>query len=406
VRQKFTTRTLDALKPRATQYSLGDTGCAGLCVRVTPSGTKTFAFTYRAGANTRWMTLGRYPEITLAKAHELVADARKTLAAGGTPTTPKIEADEKKSLTYTGLVDLYHNQKLSKLRSGHKIRATLDKIGRRYRWNDRPAVSITKYDAGEMLRHIVASGHAPMANRTKEMAHAMFRWAQRQDLITVNPFYDIGRPGGEDVQRKRFLSTAEIRMVWRALDEPERFRVSRDAAAALRLILATACRPGMAAGIEGAELHDLRGPSKAGPHWLLPAERMKMGDPFVAPLSRLAVEILDPYLEKAKATPAARLFRLGPNVLQQAARRLSAGLGMSEAFRPHDLRRTAATHLGRADYEDTTIGHLLAHDRKTVTRGYVQDKLWKHFSVKTQMVQVIEHTIRAAIAEEPVAAAA
>jgi integrase len=409
VRKKLTTRTIDAaLKPKAVQYSIGDSGCAGLCIRVTPAGTKTFVFCYRSGANTRWLTLGRYPAVTLAKAHELVADARKALADGRTPTTPRLEAaDEKKALTYGALVGMYKEHRLPKLRSGHAIWTTLTKIGHRYKWDGRPAATITRAEAAEMLRHIVASGHGPMANRTKEMLCAMWEWAVDQALIEVNPFYRMKKPVA-DVRRKRFLSIPEIRTVWRALDEPERFGVSRDAAAALRLILTTACRPGMAIGITGAELHVWE-PNSRGPHWELGERRMKMGEPFIAPLSRLAVEVLGPYRERAKTDPAARLFDLGTNDLQQAARRISAGLGMAEPFRPHDLRRTASTHLGYADYEDEQIAHLLAHEKKeTVTSSvYVQtDRRWKRFDKKREMAGEIERVIREAIADEPVAAAA
>jgi hypothetical protein len=86
--------------------------------------------------------------------------------------------------------------------------------------------------------------------------------------------------------RDRFLSAVEIRQVWSALDEPERFDVSQDVATALRLILVAAARPGMVRGMVGSELRDLRGPSKHGPHWSLPAERMKAGSAFITPRPR------------------------------------------------------------------------------------------------------------------------
>jgi putative ATP-binding cassette transporter len=44
---------------------------------------------------------------------------------------------------------------------------------------------------------------------------------------------------------------------------------------------------GMVGGMTGAELRDLRGPSAHGPHWSLPAERMKAGSAFITPLFAL-----------------------------------------------------------------------------------------------------------------------
>ena len=60
--------------------------------------------------------------------------------------------------------------------------------------------------------------------------------------MTVDPFVELKSPGGPKVSRARYLSDAEIRQVWRALDTPERFKVSPDVATVLRLILTTAVR--------------------------------------------------------------------------------------------------------------------------------------------------------------------
>jgi integrase len=171
----------------------------------------------------------------------------------------------------------------------------------------------------------------------------MFKWAKQpgRKFVTVNPFADLPAPGGAIVKRDRFLTADEVVQVWRALETPEQFGVSRDAATALRLILVTSARPGMVAGMVGAELRDLRGPSEHGPHWSLPAERMKAGSAFITPLSPLALDLLRPHL---KADPTAPVFDLYRHDLQEAARRIVAGLGMAR-WTPHDLRRTAATIL-------------------------------------------------------------
>lgn len=78
------------------QYAIGDAACPGLCIRVTPGGVKTFAFAYRnkGTGKVTWLTLGRHPDVALAKAREIANDARKTVAGGGTPLTPKIERAE------------------------------------------------------------------------------------------------------------------------------------------------------------------------------------------------------------------------------------------------------------------------------------------------------------------------
>jgi integrase len=404
MREKLTDTGVRAYQPRPTAYAIGDVACPGLRLRITSNGVKTFAFAYRnkGAGKTAWLTLGRYPDIQLATARELANDARKTVALGGTPMAPKAKAAEaeKKTKTYAKVVDLYFDAKLIALRSGRKTRGTLHRIGREYGWSDRPASSITDDDAAHMLHDIaIRRGKKPMANQTKHLAHAMFKWAKQpgRRFVAVNPFADLPAPGGAIVKRERFLSADEIRQVWAALNNnPERFEISRDAATALRLILATAARPGMVRGMVGTELRDLRGPSKHGPHWSLPAKRMKAGSAFITPLSGLAVELLRPHL---KANPNAPVFQLRRDELQKAARRLVAELGM-DRWTPHDLRRTAATILDRSGYLLEEIGAILAHTRKGVTAIYAR---WGKFDLKREMAMVIERSLRETLDNEPVA---
>jgi integrase len=401
MKSKLTDTGLRFYQPRAAQYAIGDAACPGLCIRGTPKGIKTFAFTYRnrGTGKVTWLTLGRYPDLSLTRARELANDARKTVAVGGTPLTPKIEAPKrKKTKTYAELVELYYDAKLSTHRSGHRTRVTLQRIGRVYAWNDRPVVSITDDDAAAMLHDIAdRRGKRSMASQTKHIIHAMFRWGKQPGpkFVTINPFADLAAPGGAKVTRDRFLSAAEIRQLWNALDEPERFRVSRDAATALRLILVTAARPGMVAGVVGGELRDLCGPSEHGPHWSLSAKRMKAGSPFITPLTGFALELLRPYLQR---DPEIRLFKLGGRQqLHEAAKRIVAGLKM-QRWRPHDLRRTAATILDRSGYSLEQIGALLAHTRKGVTAVYAR---WDKFDLRREMAMVIERSLRETLTEAP-----
>jgi integrase len=153
----------------------------------------------------------------------------------------------------------------------------------------------------------------------------------------------------------------------------------------------------MVGGMVGAELRDLRGPSEHGPHWSLPAERMKAGSAFITPLSGLALELLRPHL---KADPDARVFNLRRHDLHEAAHRIVAGLAMVR-WTPHDLRRTGATILDRAGYSLEQIGALLAHTRKGVTAVYAR---WDTFDLRREMATVVEQSLRETLDGEPTTA--
>jgi hypothetical protein len=96
MRVKLTDTAIRSYQPRAAQYSVGDAACAGLCLRITPKGIKSFAFAYRnkGTGKVQWLTIGRYPDVPLTRAREAAHDARKIAASGGTPLTPKIERAE------------------------------------------------------------------------------------------------------------------------------------------------------------------------------------------------------------------------------------------------------------------------------------------------------------------------
>jgi integrase len=401
MRVKLTDTAIRSYQPRTAQYSVGDAACPGLCVRITPKGVKSFAFAYRnkGTGKVQWLTIGRYPDVPLTRAREATHDARKIVASGGTPLTPKVERAEaqKKTKTYAEVVALYHEAHLLTLRSGAQVRQTLERIGRVYGWNERPIAAITDDDAAAMLHDIaVMRRKKRAANNAKDLLHTMFKWAKQpgQKFVTSNVFSDLPAPGGRKVERNRFLSADEIWQVWRALDDPTALSIKPDAATALRLILVTAARPGMVAGMVGSELRDLLGPSEHGPHWSLPAERMKAASAFITPLSPLALELLRPHL---RADPGARLFNLHDDQLHEAARRIVAQLRM-QRWTPHDLRRTAATILDREGYGLEQIGALLAHTRKGVTAIYAR---WDKFALRREMVMVIERSLRETLDGEP-----
>ena len=101
---KLTDIGIRSYAPGAKQYAKGDAACPGLCLRITPKGIKSFAFAYRnkTTGKVTWLTLGRYPDLPLARARELANDARKLAAKGKTPLMPKAERIEaQKKLTAT-----------------------------------------------------------------------------------------------------------------------------------------------------------------------------------------------------------------------------------------------------------------------------------------------------------------
>ena len=91
---KFTDSFIRSLKATGKPYSHGDTEHRGMMIRVSATGTKTFALAYHSKVDqkTRFLTFGRYGDMTLADAFAAHAKARAALASGGNPQAEKIEA--------------------------------------------------------------------------------------------------------------------------------------------------------------------------------------------------------------------------------------------------------------------------------------------------------------------------
>jgi hypothetical protein len=86
MRVKLTDTSVRSSQPRPKGYSIGDSSCPGLCLRITPAGIKSFAFAGRSKVTGKvhWITLGRYPDLPLTRAREAANDIRKVMANGGT----------------------------------------------------------------------------------------------------------------------------------------------------------------------------------------------------------------------------------------------------------------------------------------------------------------------------------
>ena len=85
MKAKLTDTGIRSYQPGVAQYSIGDAACPGLCIRITPKGVKSFAYAYRnkGTGKVAWLTLGRYPDVPLARAREIANDPARRLRAAG-----------------------------------------------------------------------------------------------------------------------------------------------------------------------------------------------------------------------------------------------------------------------------------------------------------------------------------
>ena len=88
---KFTDRGLKALRPKKkAAHWVTETGVSpdrrGLMLKVEPTGTKTFYQRYSQYRKSTRIRLGSYPDMSIAEAHDALAENRRKIGKGIAPT--------------------------------------------------------------------------------------------------------------------------------------------------------------------------------------------------------------------------------------------------------------------------------------------------------------------------------
>ena len=363
---RFTDRGIQALKPKAERYEAWEGGRTGLGVRVAPSGRKSFVYMYRFNGKPRRMTLGVYPRIGLASARVLHAKAKQQRERGIDPGAEHIakRRAEHDAETIRELVEEYlEKHARPNKRSAHADERTLRKEVLLV-WGSRKAKSITRRDVIRLLDGIVDRGAPVMANRTLAVVRKMFNFAISRDIIDASPCVMIQAPAKE-TPRDRVLSPAEIGAFWRGLDAA---KMSDQVRLALKLMLVSAQRREEVTGAPWAEF-DLTDKI-----WEIPGARTKNGLAHRVPLAALTLELLREIREAAGESewlfPSPKADKpIVPDAASHALRNNLEAIGV-EGITPHDLRRSAASHMTELGIPRLVVSKILNHADGSITGVY------------------------------------
>ncbi len=346
-----TAASVEAVKPNPErQIDVPDVKVRGLALRVTPAGGKTWALRYRNAAGLqRRLGLGRYPAVSLSAARLAANAALLQIAGGGDPAGARQAARAAgragKLSTVADLIDAY----LADAERGrHRPNGRPKRPGTlaldRYYFERHIKPKFGKTAIGELSRSQVQrfldGFDAPSSARhCRAVLRQAYNWAIRNELAAANPaqLTSLPAPG----QRERVLTDAELKAVWRGVEDP----VISETGFAIRLAMVTLQRGGEVAGIHAREL------DRAARLWTLPGSRAKNHRTHIVPLSDSAVAALDAAFGGKDwkgyafaARKGSKAAHMGRGAITRALRRLTVGLGIQDAT-PHDLRRTGATAL-------------------------------------------------------------
>ncbi len=377
---RFTDKSIQALKSKAERYEVWEDGKTGLGVRVSHRGRRTWIFMYRYEGRARRMTLGAYPEKTLADARLKWGAAKKALDLGRDPGVEQVAENkaEREAETISQLIDIYMQRKGARKRTGKEderlLRREVEPL-----WGRRKAKTITRRDVIAALDRVEDRGAPVLRNRLLSAIQGLFRVAVDRGVIEETPCARISRI--PEKPRERSMEADEIKALWQGLDSDE-IDMSPAVRLAIKWALVTGQRRSMVAGARREEITEADDGSLV---WEIPAERVKATResarrPHVVPLPQVAVDLLReidelrakraaPTKKRKEALPlSAFLFPaprqdrpITPDPITRALRKNLKALGL-ENVRPHDFRRTVDTKLGELGFSrfvrDRVLGHV------------------------------------------------
>jgi len=344
----------------------------GMYLLVNPVGSKLWRWKYRVLGKEKVMSLGAYPDVSLAQARDGMAQARKTLAGGDDPMAIR-KAD--KVATRTAAENSFET--VARLWWAHWKPARSEQhagqVMRRFEANVFPHIGarpVSEIQAPElvlMLKFIEARGVNDLAKRALQTSSQVFRYAVAHGQATRNPATDI-KPGDVLASRQKQnlarIDSKELPSLLRHIDVYQGAATTR---LAMRLMAITFVRTSELIGARWAEF-DLEGE-----RWDIPAERMKMKAPHIVPLSTQAVNLLRTLHlitgHSVMLFPGERDHEksMSNNTILKALERM----GYKGRMTGHGFRGVASTLLHEMGFDHAHIELQLAHqDRDEVSAAY------------------------------------
>jgi integrase len=362
---RLTQQLVAALVASDCDHFISDTVAPGFGVRVTPAGTKIFFAQARVNKQPRRITLGKFPDMSVAEAREA---AYATLADMRAGRDPKVEHAARARALMTGAttVAAFAERWLAEyVRPKLKPRTAAD-YERLIEQRIKPALG--HLIVGQVAKDHVLRFHADMRATPRRANYAL---ATFRALMTYAEDCGLRAPSTNPAKRiklyrerarERFLSEDEIAKAADGIATAERKgKIGPHAAAGLRLALFTGARSGEITAIEWAHVD--------WPRRLIRLPDSKTNEPRTIHLSEAALEVI-------RTVPRVGRFVIAGAHQDAPYRNLTrawiiareyAGL---DGVRLHDLRHSYASLAAGRGVSLHMIGKLLGHRVPATTQRY------------------------------------
>lgn len=387
----LTDREIKGAKPKANKYELTDStrerGAGRLVVRVSTTGAKEFAFKYLFEGKRQYISLGRYPSLSLVDARDLILPLAGMVKNGIDPkaeiekeqraTQAQTEAEAKKGSLgqlFTG----YTEKMAADGKRTHKmVMASLEKEVYPSIPPATKAKDVTVNDIKLVLGKMIRRGAVTQSNRVRSYIMAAFNYGLKHDNdpahigsnvlfgLQFNPVAAIPKQTAAEVVGENYLTFDETRALLAELETREGFRMGFHIAKLIQLCLFTG----------GQRPYELAASRWDAINWQegtleIIADVSKNKRPHLLPLTDTALQILEQlHAERIPQNPFIfpHRFRLDQHIrldsLTQGILRYREAKPDAKVFVARDLRRTCKTLMGALgiskDIRDRLQNHAL-----------------------------------------------
>jgi integrase len=358
--------TVRTAKAKDKQYKLSD--AAGLHLLIKPNGNKYWRLKYRFAGKEKLLSIGLYPVIGLSEARERCLAAKKQLLENIDPSESKKQEKLKHLVNIENSFETialeWHSNKRQSWTERH---ATY--VLRRIQADIFPVLglrAINEIKAPELLavlRIIETRGAIDIAHRALQTCGQIFRYAVATGRAERDITGDLR--GALKTRKKENYSHLEARELPEFFEKLENYQGELQTKLALKFLLFTFVRTGEVRGARWAEIDFEK------KEWRIPAERMKMRDLHIVPLSEQAFEILkelqliNGHSEHLFPNHNKPMTYISENTLLYAIYRM----GYHSRTTVHGFRATASTILNEHGFKSDVIERQLAHSERNKVRA-------------------------------------
>ena len=353
----------------------------GLYLEVTPSGGRFWRLKYRFNGRESTLTIGSYPEISLAQARRARDEARIQLYNNIDPNALKMQRLQQtdESILFKSLAMEWMADRKAVIKETTYLRdlSVFEKdlfpaLG------DMPIDQIKGKDVLICAKKIEARGALEMAKRSIPLTGRIFRFAIRKGIIENDPtphLQEALKP-----RKVKHMARLDISEFPAFVERMDRYHGNLIIRSALQLMTLTFVRTAELRMMEWNEI------DYENHLWRIPAHKMKMAMPHIVPLSKQALEIL------ARIQPITGIKQyvfynystakpISSNALLCAIRTM----GYNGKMTGHGFRGLASTTLHEQGYMHDAIEIQLAHRvGNSVSQAYNHAQ---HLDYRIKMMQ-------------------